>query len=1054
MLNRLVPETLAVRLFLVFAACLMLVVGGGLGVAYRTQFAQRIADAHATADIVIDVAAQAAVDNLARREPEALRRTLAKAVASTPFKSAVYIDSSGGRIGYNATEALFLAPPAWLREMVAERLPSVNRDIVVDGRGMGVLRLIFSVDRMAADLWDAIGTALAVALAGLIAGLLVTRWLLARWLGGLEGFDDVASRIRAGSIDAAVSITRESPVEIRRAAELLNSATSSMRDQFGQRIDVLMHALLQHKNAIDRSAIVCELDVDGRILQVNDRYCDVTGEARDAVLGRDWRFMHAHEVAAPDLDATVREQDITCERADGSVFWLKSTVVPIFDGGGGIEKYICIDIETTREKRGEARLREQKRQAEVTLDSIADGVIATDAAGRITYANPGAGRALGLDADDLPGHALGDWFGRFAPDAGDNGAWINRRDEVDAGAGGRRIVESTLSHLEDAGGARGGYVLALRDVTRASALQSRLQQLSSAVENSASGIYITDLEARIEYVNPRFCELSGYAAGEIVGLTPAVLKSGRTPPEVYVDLWSTLRAGNPWRGQLLNRRKDGTQYWCMQAISVVRDGQGVPVNYVAVSEDISERKEAEEKIHRLAYFDSLTELPNRRHFFERVEERFRLARRGDAGFAILHFDLFNFKDVNDSLGHAAGDELLREVGRRLQACLLHVDFVARLGGDEFAVLVPNVANAQAAGPVIERIFSAIEAAFLLRGAEVFVSSSMGVSLYPDNGADATTLLKNADMALYRAKAMGKRACVFFSIELERKNRERAELERELRHALERGELSLEYQPKYHLGFERVVGAEALLRWHHPVLGQISPLRFIPVAEESQLIVPIGKWVVEEVCRQIRRWENAGLPPIQVALNLSPVQFRSAGLFDDISGILERAEVLPGQIELEITESLLMDDPEAAVGMLNRLRNAGFSLAIDDFGTGYSSLAYLKRFPVAVLKIDRSFVKDLSQDMDDRAIAAAVVSMAASLLLDVVAEGVETIEQLDILRELGCDYIQGYYISKPLPGDRFAQFMMQEGGPIPGRGFVGQPAAVRPALEAPAAGALS
>jgi hypothetical protein len=299
---------------------------------------------------------------------------------------------------------------------------------------------------------------------------------------------------------------------------------------------------------------------------------------------------------------------------------------------------------------------------------------------------------------------------------------------------------------------------------------------------------------------------------------------------------------------------------------------------------------------------------------------------------------------------------------------------------------------------------------------------MGVSLFPGDGDDVTGLLKHADMALYRAKARGKRACVLFSSDLERNNRERAEMERDLRGALERGELSLEYQPKYHLGFDRVVGAEALLRWNHPVLGRVPPIRFIPVAEESQLIIPIGKWVIEEVCRQIQRWENAGMPSIQVALNLSAVQFRSAHLFEDISAILARADVLPGQIELEITESLLMDDPNAAVDLLARLRQTGFSIAIDDFGTGYSSLSYLKKFPVGVLKIDRSFVKDLSDNMDDRAIAAAVVSMAGSLLLDVVAEGVETIEQVDILRDMGCDYSQGYYISKPLPPDDFERFV--------------------------------
>jgi diguanylate cyclase (GGDEF)-like protein len=432
----------------------------------------------------------------------------------------------------------------------------------------------------------------------------------------------------------------------------------------------------------------------------------------------------------------------------------------------------------------------------------------------------------------------------------------------------------------------------------------------------------------------------------------------------------------------------------------------------------SRGEEAERRIHNLANFDALTGLPNRRQFIDGVAAA---AARGEP-FVVLHFDLFNFKVVNETLGHAGGDRLLVEIGRHVAEHMGPDRVVARMGGDEYAVLAPGVADAQAAEELAAVILEAVEGTRDPGGSGSNVSSSIGIALYPDHGTDVGVLLGCANMALYRAKAVGKRARVVFSRELEKSTRDRAILERELRGAMERGELRLEYQPKYHMAFDRIAGAEALLRWRHPVLGEVSPVRFIPVAEESHLIVPIGRWVVEEVCRQIRAWEDEGLPSLQIALNLSPVQFRSDTLFEDFTGILERTEVLPGQIELEITEGLLMDDPEAAVGLLTRLRNAGFSLAIDDFGTGYSSLAYLKKFPVAVLKIDRSFVKDLGHDMDDRAIAASVVSLAGSLLLDVVAEGVETIEQVDLLREMGCDYIQGYQISRPLAPADFARFV--------------------------------
>ncbi len=772
---------------MLFAAIQLAVLALGFGMSYHYQLSQRIEDTRRTAELVAGVAAQAVAGSLADQDAAAIRPVLVKAVGSESFQRASYEDTAGHSVTFNATRDFFVPAPAWLSNYVAAQLLPIQQGVWVSGRDAGKLSLDFAVDRIAAQLWQSARQALVIALLGLAAGLAATHWLLHRWLGGLASFGWVESSIRAGVTDAAAEIDQDMPLEFRRVAERLNSATASMRDQFGQRIDVLMDALIQHKGAIDRSAIVSEIDPAGTILRVNDMYCEVSARSREDIVGRDWNFMlaagDAHDgLPGPGLDASVRAGDFSHVRPDGSVFWVRSTQVPIFAPDGSLEKYICIGF------------------------------------------------------------------------------------------------------------------------------------------------------------------------------------------------------------------------------------------------DISERKASEEKVRRLAYFDVLTGLPNRRHFFEEVETHVKRADAVAERFAILHFDLYNFKDVNDTLGHAAGDALLVEVGGRVSASLGPDAFVARLGGDEYAVLAPGADSAGAATRFAERIFETLEVPFRTTVGEMHLSSSIGVSLYPDDGDDVTSLLKHADMALYRAKARGKRACVLFSSDLGRSNRERAELERELRHALERGELSLEYQPKYHLGYDRVVGAEALLRWNHPVLGRVSPARFIPVAEESQLIIPIGKWVIEEVCRQIQRWENAGMPSIQVALNLSAVQFRSARLFEDIAAILARADVLPGQIELEITESLLMDDPGAAVALLGRLRQAGFSIAIDDFGTGYSSLSYLKKFPVGVLKIDRSFIKDLAENMDDRAIAAAVVSMAGSLLLDVVAEGVETIEQLDVLRDMGCDYIQGYYISKPLAPDEFERFV--------------------------------
>jgi len=553
--------------------------------------------------------------------------------------------------------------------------------------------------------------------------------------------------------------------------------------------------------------------------------------------------------------------------------------------------------------------------------------------------------------------------------------------------------------------------------------QDTLRQLKSAVEQSASGVIITDLTGKIEYANKRFLELNGFTKDEVIGHTPDIVKSNQTDPSVYEELWSNLRAGQEWRGEFKNRKKTGEVYWCMETISPIKNAQELITHYVAVIEDISERKSAEATIQQLAFYDPLTELPNRRLLAERMQQAISNCQREQSSVALLYLDLDRFKTVNDTLGHLAGDQLLKESANRFQACLRETDTLARLGGDEFAILMSAPVHQEELSKVAQRLLDSLQQPFQLGEQEVIVTTSIGISIYPLDTRDIQTLFSNADVAMYHAKGLGKNTYQFFSDGLNKQAAERLKLETGLRKALERNELFIVYQPKLDLSSGRVFGMEALLRWQHPEMGMIPPDKFIPLAEEIREIDRIGRWVLEQVCIQTKKWLDEGLNLI-ASVNISPLQFLNDDLQFSIDNIIRETGLSSENLELEITESALMEEPERTREILNGLSQLGLSFSIDDFGTGYSSLSYLKQFPVNVLKIDRSFIRDLVTDEDDRAIATSVIALARSMKLEVIAEGVETIEQQDLLKELGCHHIQGYYLSRPLEADKFEEFIRQ------------------------------
>lgn len=566
------------------------------------------------------------------------------------------------------------------------------------------------------------------------------------------------------------------------------------------------------------------------------------------------------------------------------------------------------------------------------------------------------------------------------------------------------------------------FRVVISDISQQKAKDDYLRQATVIFESAREGMMVTDAETCILVVNPAFSELTGYSAAEVLGKTPQILKSGRQDEAFYQAMWAEIDKSGYWSGEIWNRRKNGEIYPQMLSISAVRDENQKVTHYVSVFSDITQLKNAAERLDYLAHHDPLTDLPNRLLLFARLEHCIKLSSREHKSAALLILDLDRFKDVNDSFGHLSGDELLQKVAVRLTGRLRGVDTVARLGGDEFAVLLEDLSHPQDAANVASEIIEALSDSWRLsKGVEVRIGVSIGISLYPDHGQSSEELLQHADAALYRAKDEGRGNFKYFSEELTQVAIRRINLESLLRRAITNKELQVFYQPQIDIRSGAIIGAEALLRWFHPHEGLIPPSQFIPVAETIGLIGEIGEWVLLETCRQGQKWIEAGFPQLTLAVNLSLHQLRHGDIAASVTAILAETGFPAERLELELTESGLMERESEAMLILDRLRTLGVRLAIDDFGTGYSSLAYLKRFPLDILKIDKSFIDDIPRQEDDKEIAAAIIGMAHTLRLKVLAEGVETEEQLDFLKEQGCNFYQGYYKSPAVTADEFAVF---------------------------------
>ena len=559
-----------------------------------------------------------------------------------------------------------------------------------------------------------------------------------------------------------------------------------------------------------------------------------------------------------------------------------------------------------------------------------------------------------------------------------------------------------------------------------------LRKLSQAIEQSPVSVMITDLKGNIEYVNPEFIKVTGYESDEVIGRNPRLLNSGQTPSHQFKNLWNTITAGRSWSGELYNKKKSGELYWESVTISPIKNDDGDNTHYLAIKEDISLRKDYEERLLYQASYDKLTDLPNRSLAYDRLQQAIASAVREQKHIAVIYLDFDHFKNINDTLGHAAGDNFLIKMAQRLQDCVRDVDTVARLGGDEFLIMLAEIGSDKQESEAdyiysikqkTEEILDAVSQPCTIEDIEFSVTVSAGVAIFPKDGDDPHVLLRNSDTAMYRSKRKGRDTYEMFSPEMSDTVFRRVEIDNRLRHALENENFTLMYQALMDAQTQEVVGAEALLRWEDEELGTVAPDVFVPLAEESGLIVDIGGWALDRACADIKRLQQISTNSQNyVAVNLSSRQFRGKGIVNEVADALSKYDISGESLGLEITERLLMKDAPEIVATLNQFKEMNIRLSIDDFGTGYSSLSYLKRFPFDVLKIDKAFVKDIGKDPDDEALCEAIISMAHSLGLSLIGEGVENEEQFEFLRSRGTEVIQGYYISKPLEFNEFVRLV--------------------------------
>ncbi|WP_300453892.1 PAS domain S-box protein [Accumulibacter sp.] len=814
-----------------------------------------------------------------------------------------------------------------------------------------------------------------------------------------------------------------------------------------------MDALLREQTLIfERAPIGIAFLRDRIVKRCNPSFERILGYQPGELIGQSTRICFASEAAWRETGerahAVIAEQgkfvsEVEYRNAKGLPIWCQVTG-SLLDPANPDEGHVWLFEDVTARRAAEEALRQshlqlEQRVAERTLElsqqlhflrqlieAIPGPVFYKSREGRYLGCNQAFLRMIGKTREQVVGATVYDFAPRNLADqeqAADDelfersGSHVYESQVLDAQGQVREVIvhKATYGQRGETGG---GLVGVMLDITERKRMETRLQQAATVFDSSTEGITITAPDGNIIAVNRAFTEITGYSEEEVIGRNPRILQSGLQDRAFYLDMWQTLSSCGRWQGELWNRRKDGRSFLESLTISSVKDKDGRLTHYVGVFSDITELRRAHDQLDHQAHHDPLTGLPNRLLLGDRLHKALQRAHRDGTGLAVLFIDLDRFKNINDTLGHQVGDRVLCEVAWRLSRQMRESDTVGRLGGDEFLIVIEDISQPTDVSHIADKILNVLQASPVTVEHEFFVGASIGISVFPQDGADAETLMKNADVAMYRAKERGRNAYEFFTKDLTQTSLARLQMETDLRRAIERGELRVYLQPQFSLSDGEVVGAEALVRWVHPQQGLVMPGEFIKLAEESGLIVPIGEWVQATAACQWAAWVAAGYRPGVLSVNVSGVEFARGRIQETVRRTLELSRLPARLLELEITESAIMNQAENSVQVLGNLRAMGVSLVIDDFGTGYSSLAYLKRLPLNKLKVDQSFVRGLPNDTEDCAIARAVIALGHSLQLTVIAEGVESNAQCVFLTGEGCDEMQGYLRGRPMP---FAEY---------------------------------
>jgi diguanylate cyclase (GGDEF)-like protein/PAS domain S-box-containing protein len=837
-------------------------------------------------------------------------------------------------------------------------------------------------------------------------------------LGWIHAADSVLSHVteRQIALHLAVAGTFFAGAYLRQRERLHAALREATQARALERAEQRFEATFEH------AAIgLCHVDATGRLLRANALCIRLLGHAGGPLPALADVLVLDSAQHQSLLAALKGGQPFSCDlrarRGDQLRGWFRVSVsaMPAQADASALASAVVVLDDISARKLAAQALQRSEEQLRSYAEHAPLGVVLVDARGRLLQANAAA---LAL-AGRTPHQS---WLKPLADLVSERGRPLSRWASRPLLRTGRWSLEAQLQRADgstrwiavNAARAAGGHYLAfVQDITERKQEERALRQAHALFESTQEGLLVTDPDANIVAANPAFCRTTGYTLEELRGRPVHMLSSGRQDAAFYHRMWATLAQTGMWQGEVWNRRKNGEVYPQWLAINAVRGPDGTLMNYVAAGMDLTRARQSEMELQRMAHHDALTGLPNRLLLMETLEQAVARAQRQRNRGAVLMLDLDRFKNVNDSLGHPAGDRLLQEMAQRLRARLRSADTIARLGGDEFGVLVEGLADPEDAAKVAHALIHACQQPVTLDGGLVIcMGASVGISLFPDDSAHGDRLIQQADAAMYSAKGAGRGTFRFFTGAFTEEAQSRLDLEAGLRQALEQ-QFSVHYQPLVSAADGRVEGVEALVRWMHPQRGLVSPAEFIPLAEDTGLIVPLGDWVLRTACAQMKQWQAQGIAPRTLAVNLSPRQFAQGDLAQQVERVLAETGLPAQALELEITESALMDAAQAGA-RLRRLKALGVRLAIDDFGTGYSSLAYLSRFPIDKLKVDQGFVRRMPTDSTDREIAAAVISLAKNLKLCVLAEGVETREQLAFLRERGCDLVQGYLFSKPLP----------------------------------------